>query len=220
MRIMTPDSKHWEPMAQRGMSREAIRRAVRQASAKAMAALPPVSPFLTIMISPDEPYSTIKETGVGGITFTEEYISITIDYNVPHGARDTIKHLRELATHEMVHASSYFNVEPWKPAPLQAVVYEGLGTVFEKQFANAQPLWGEGEDAATMQTWFEELKGLPEDAKNFDYLFDHPDGRRWIIYKTGTWVIETLLASGKYTLNDLVLMKYTDVLAAFERISR
>lgn len=217
MRIITPESKYWEVAASHGVGRDAVRRAVRVGARRALQQLPVVSQHLTIMISPDEPENTIAETGVGAITFTEEYVSIVFDYIVPYGAAQCLKYLRTTAGHEMVHAVSYFNVAGFTPAPLQAVVYEGLATVFEKQ-QGGLPLWGVYEDDTTMRSWLKELQALPVDRKNYEYLFAHPDGRKWVVYKTGTWLIEQLLANG-WQFDELLLLPYQEVLRKFGELS-
>ena len=215
MKIITLDSKYWQVAAKHGLTREAVHRAVYDGMVKARRQLPPISDYVTIAISPDEPENTIPETGAGAITFTEEYISIVFDYNVPYGTKSLLAHLRSTVGHELVHAVSYYNVEGFKPAPLQAVVYEGLATVFEKSNGNT-PLWVKYENDTTMNAWLDEIRHLPETEKNYDYLFSHPDGRRWIIYKTGTLMIEKLLAAGE-TLNDLMTLPYEEVLRKIER---
>lgn len=216
MRIITPESKYWEVAENHGVRRDAVRRTVRSAAQRASRQLPAASRYLTIMVSPDEPENTITETGVGGMTFTEEYISIVFDYNVPYGADVCLANLRSTAAHEVVHAVSYFNAGSFIPAPLQAVVYEGLATVFEeKQYGNLSP-WSQYEEVETMNQWLDEIAGLPTNHKNFDYLFTHPDGRRWIIYKTGTWMIETLLARG-VPFESLLKLPYSDVVGLYRK---
>lgn len=219
MRVITLESKYWQEAAKHGVTRTDIRRVVRAAAHEANKQLPSVSSFLNIVVGPLEPYETVKETGDMGITYSEEYISIGFDYMVPHGASELKATLRTTTLHEMVHAVSYVHVEAWKPAPLQAVVYEGLATVFEKQHGHNPPLWSQYEDDATMQEWLAEIKKLPVDVKNFDFLFNHPDGRKWVIYKTGTWMIEKLLAANKHSLHDLVKMPHEDVIALFEELN-
>ena len=216
MRIITPDSKYWAVAEEHGLSRAAVRRAVRTGASKALGLLPEVSEYLTIMVSPDDAENTIAETGDGGITFTEEYISIVFDYNVPYGVQSMVSHLRGTTGHEMVHAASYFNVEAFRPAPLQAVVYEGLATVFEKTHFRSIPPWSKYEDDLTMTQWFEEIAALPADSKNYDYLFHHPDERRWIIYKTGTWMIEKLLDTG-VDFDTLLQMSHSDVIRLYKK---
>ena len=216
MRIITPDSKYWAVAEERGLSRDAVRRAVRAGANKALGLLPDVSEYLTIMVSPDEAGNTIAETGDGGITFTEEYISLVFDYNVPYGVQSMLSHLRGTTGHEIVHAASYFNVEGFRPAPLQAVVYEGLATVFEKTHYSDTPPWSMYTDDSTMMRWFEEIAALPTDSKNYDYLFNHPDGRQWIIYKTGTWMIEKLLDTG-VDFDTLLRMPHNDVIQLYRK---
>lgn len=218
MRIITLESKYWAEAKKHGIKRADIRRLVREAAEAATKELPEVSPHLNIVICPADSSETIKETGDGGITYSEEYMSIVFDYAVPFGAEAVKESLRTTTMHEMVHAASYKNVEGWIPAPLQSVVYEGLATVYQKKHSQTPPLWSEYGDDATMQKWLDEIKTLPTDVKNFDYLFDHPDGRRWIIYKTGTWMIEKLLATKKHSFNELMNLPYKKVIRLFEEV--
>src|SRR5690606_7592667 len=165
MRIITLESRHWAKAAKNGVKRSDIRRIVRKAAENAAKELPNVSKHLNIVVAPADSWETIKETGGCGITYSEEYISIVFDYAVPYGVEAMKETVRTTTMHEMVHASSYKNSEAWKPAPLQAVVYEGLATVYEMRHSESAPLWSKYEDDKTMRSWLKEIKTLSPEVK-------------------------------------------------------
>ena len=190
MQVILRESKYWGIAEKNGITRTMVEDSITAGIEYALKKLPPVSDYLTIMVCADVAENVIPETGVAGITYTEEYMSIIFDAAVPLPREEIIANLRQLVIHEMVHAASYINAGKWIPAPLQAVVYEGLATYFEAKAPSATiPPWAKCEDDATMKEWLAEVSSLNTEMKNFDYLFDHPDGRRWIIYKTGMWIV-------------------------------
>jgi uncharacterized protein YjaZ len=99
---------------------------------------------------------------------------------------------------------------PYSPGP-EYIVSEGLATVFERDYASGDPLWGRYEDDRTMRQWLSELLAQG-DSINEDYLFDHPDGRRWIAYKTGAWVVDRVLHSTKVSFQWLTTHRAESVI--------
>jgi uncharacterized protein YjaZ len=94
---------------------------------------------------------------------------------------------------------------------LDARVTEGMASVFERDYAQATVPW------ATYTTeeakpWVEELRQLPPDAERRSWLFRHPDGRRWIAYKAGAYLVDRAMhASGK-SAAELVAMPTDQIL--------
>ena len=210
MNIHILQSKEWEHLSQKGMSSEEVYTTIRAATEEATPLLPPLSPYVNISVYPTRE-GLIKETGDMGFTYDEERIEILFDPTLPYGVEKHKEHLRATTFHELNHTARSL-VIPYDPSPLSDMVSEGTATVFERDFANGSPLWGLYEDEATMRQWLKEIKALPTNEKNYEYLFDHPDGRRWIIYKTGTWVIDHLIKSEQATLNELTLMPVEQVI--------
>ncbi len=62
--------------------------------------------------------------------------------------------------------------------------------------AGSQPLWGDYPD--DVGSWVAELKTLPASAPYWMWMFQHPDGRRWIGYRAGTYIADQAIsASGR-----------------------
>jgi Predicted Zn-dependent protease (DUF2268) len=77
------------------------------------------------------------------------------------------------------------------------VIREGLATAFERDFGGgAPPPWGQY--PPEVEEWTREVLALPHDAPRETWLFRHPDGRRWIGYRVGTFVADCAArATGK-----------------------
>ena len=210
MNIVSLNSKHWETMAEKGLEREVLVDTITQALNEAATHLPPLSPYLNIVISPDQEAS-IPETGDMGFTWDDELIDIYFDPTLPFGKESLLKNLRSTAFHELNHAARGVAI-PFETTPIEALVSEGLATHFDKQYTGTQAPWGIYEDDATMQAWLEEVLALPSGQKHPEYLFDHSDGRRWIIYKTGTWIVDRVMAEGHVSLQNLTVLPAQEIL--------
>lgn len=69
------------------------------------------------------------------------------------------------------------------------------------------------EDDATMQAWLQEIGAAKDDWSKRDALFfDHPGGRRWIAYKTGTWIIDRALRNSDKTIIELTTLPADDIM--------
>jgi uncharacterized protein YjaZ len=76
------------------------------------------------------------------------------------------------------------------------VVREGLATAFERDYGGKVPPWGEY--PPEIAQWTTELLEQPDDAPRGPWLFDHPDGRRWIGLRVGTYLVDRAMkATGK-----------------------
>ena len=90
------------------------------------------------------------------------------------------------------------------------VIAEGMATVFERDFAGAPAPWGEY--PADVSTWVKELMALPPNAQREHWMSRHPDGRRWIGYKAGAYLVDRAVnASGK-SVAELVSVRAEDVI--------
>lgn len=97
-----------------------------------------------------------------------------------------------------------------RSAFIDGVVCEGLATAFERDAAGATPLWGDYPD--DVRDWIAELLPLPASAPYVDWMFLHPDGRRWIGYRAGTFIADEAISRSGRTAADLVSTSYLEVL--------
>jgi uncharacterized protein YjaZ len=76
------------------------------------------------------------------------------------------------------------------------VIREGLATAFERDYGGASPAWGQYPPEVAQ--WTTELLAQPDDAPRKQWLFQHPDGRRWIGLRVGTYLIDRAMkATGR-----------------------
>lgn len=147
----------------------------------------------------------IPETGEGGFAYSPS--TITIAFDLDYADKTTqLQRLRATIFHESYHlVQGHTNEESSATytTALNSAIYEGMATIFEREFANSSPLWGNYSsiDKRTLSQWRDELLAIPI----ADYLnpdtgkwqqwasYDKADGTRWKLYKTGTWVVDEYL---------------------------
>jgi uncharacterized protein YjaZ len=116
--------------------------------------------------------------------------------------------LRSSLFHELHHLIRRTGVER---SLLEVAISEGMATAFERDFAGARAPWGHY--PPEVSSWVEELRHLPTTAERRHWLFRHPDGRRWVAYKAGTYLVDrAMCASGKSSA-DLASTSSAEVLS-------
>lgn len=217
MKVVALEAELWEVSAKYGMSSEDAESLVREYAEEAAALLPSDFAYLNLVINPVKPDMVIPETGVMGMAYSDEYISLTFDALLPYGHDATKSALRATVFHEMVHATTFAH-DPWQAGAIFGAITEGLATVFERDYAGSEPPWGKYEDDRTMKAWYEEIKSLPKTTeKQMQYFVDHDDGRKWIVYKVGAWAIDKLLANGE-DLPDLMRISHHEIIMKLEAL--
>ena len=141
----------------------------------------------------------IDITGTGGYAHSQNNIDLAFD---PSFDGDKIKQLNDLRGsyyHECYHLVQHFTGDEFDDAatPLPAIdnaIYEGAATRFEAIRAGTSPPWGEYESRDVMLGWLEQIKQLPYD---YDWnkwkFYDEATGNRWIMYRTGSFIIDQAL---------------------------
>jgi uncharacterized protein YjaZ len=87
---------------------------------------------------------------------------------------------------------------------MDGVVSEGLATAFERDAGGRLPPWGQYPQEAS--AWVAELLQLPLTAPYERWMFQHPDGRRRIGYRAGTYIADQAIAASGSSAADLVLV--------------
>lgn len=140
---------------------------------------------------PDAIIWTVDPGRHGGVTaITRQWLRATLFHELHHLARSTAAEPRSIVDHAL---------------------YEGMATAFERDFADVRPPWGAYPD--NVHEWARELNSLPENAPRRDWIYSHPDGRRWIGIKVGTYWVDQAIARSKRTSADFCTMQTRDVLA-------
>jgi hypothetical protein len=171
--------------------RRAIDEGARAAIAEVRRLLPGVPAHIELTVRPGA--NVIPETGEGGDAMPPNGIMLTIDPSRPGGVMAIMNAwLRPFMFHELHHLARYTAESP--RSMVEHAVSEGMATVFERDVAGSDPLWGRYPD--NVGVWATEILALPPDLSRKDWQ-EHSNGRRWVSYKVGTyWVDRAMRASG------------------------
>jgi uncharacterized protein YjaZ len=157
--------------------------------------------LLTVLAGTD----VIPETGEGGAAVAPGHVRWIVDPSRPEGVINIAKsRLRPVIFHELHHLVRGWVMYGGKPSTsfMHGVVSEGLATAFERDAAGSQPPWGiYSED---VRSWVDELLALPLSASYEHWMFRHPDGRRWIGYRAGTYIVDKAMEASGLSAAELV----------------
>jgi uncharacterized protein YjaZ len=163
----------------------------------------PLAPTVRLLVEPS--HSVLEATGDNAQTVAPDLIRWQVD-----PARDVVTvatdHLVKAFTHEAFHAARFRQLaaEAGGGSWINVAIGEGLATAFARDVAGADEPWSRY-DPAAIEGWAEELFVQPFDNTAFvDYRVRHADGREWIAYRVGTWLIDSLTARTGGTAADLV----------------
>src|SRR5262245_24918614 len=125
----------------------------------------------------------IPEMGEVGCALSPDHVSWTVDATRSEGVVEIARrHLRATLYHELHHVVRGWTAKAPRTSFMHGVVSEGLATVFERAGGRDAP-WGHY--PAHVSAWVAELLALPDDSSYESWMFQHPDGRRWIGYRAG-----------------------------------
>jgi uncharacterized protein YjaZ len=135
----------------------------------------------------------IPETGENGTAGYPGNVGWTVDPD--RDVLATIRtQLRPTLFHELHHLARASRLQT--TTLRDHVVSEGLATAFERDFAKVVVPWGEPPPDG--MAWTREILGQPETAALDPWMHRHPDGRRWIGMRVGTFLVDRATrASGR-----------------------
>lgn len=151
---------------------------------------------------------TLPNIGVMGATIGRKgRVVCTVDPSCAQGTLAIVRsQLRPMLFHELNHVmrkKGQSKAALSQRTLLDFVASEGLATVFERDEGGGQPPWGQY--PLEVQKWVKEIIDLPADASQQHWMFRHPDGRRWIGYKAGTYLVDqAVVAAGLSSSAELV----------------
>ncbi|TAH35173.1 hypothetical protein EYC59_02510 [Candidatus Saccharibacteria bacterium] len=156
-------------------------------------------------------YNLIDETHDNGHTHNSEFIEIAFDPEYFVGQPEAVlkSHIQGTVFHEMNHAARY-NLGIWHESFLDSCLLEGLATVFEREYAETTPLWGAY--PSNCDEWLQEVQRLGEGIDTGQYMFAHEDGRKWIGYKIGTYLVDQALQRSGKTIVELTQLTCSDIM--------
>lgn len=132
--------------------------------------------------------------------------------------------IKPVIFHEGYHiGQGFYNSNPC--SAIEAAIYEGCATVFERTYTDSTPKWGDYSmhDDETLHTWLEEIKTITAD-QYFEptgdtwrkWAFYDPETKEsWKIYKVGTWIVENALRKEELDIIDLNTMSADEILRHF-----
>lgn len=191
--------------------RELIRDVAAAAHAEARLHLPGLADRLILLVYSGS--NVIPEAGIGAAAIAPGVIACTLDPGHPSGLEQIVtSELRITLLHELHHLVRGFVMYGGKPAKtfMDFVVAEGLATAFERDVGGRVPPWGEYPDE--VRDWVDELRALPVDAPYQHWMFVHPDGRRWIGYRAGTYIADRAIAASSTSAGARAALETEEVL--------
>ena len=181
--------------------RRTIQRIADGTVAEARHQLPLLPTDLVLRVDADENVSDLTDSTATYAAPDRLYWSVD-----PHRGDGVVgtagSHLRSMLLHELHHLVRDTALP--RTSFMDSVISEGMASAFERDFAGASyPFMDYPNDVST---WVTELLALPNHdsfspegvAQRRHWLRQHPDGRRWIGYRAGTYVVDRAMrASGE-----------------------
>ncbi|HVX57985.1 MAG TPA: DUF2268 domain-containing putative Zn-dependent protease [Candidatus Saccharimonadales bacterium] len=212
MKILLADSPFWKELGEDFQKK--YKRAAESAYEEVTKLLPFGSGYVTFVVQPRE-YGLIAETHDIGRTHNSDLIELAFD---PKFARKNpqqiLDQVRPTVFHEMNHAAR-FNLNIWHTSFLDHCVLEGLAAVFARDYADYDALWGRY-DEGEARKWLAEIRKKEKTLDYDAYMFKHPDGRRWIGYKVGTYLIDQAVKNSGKSVVELSKLESADILTLAE----
>ncbi|MBL8606073.1 MAG: hypothetical protein JNL38_02085 [Myxococcales bacterium] len=200
----------------RAFSREeraAIERCAEGAVAEVRPLLPALATRLVLRVSAGT--DVIPETGETATAYPPDAVAWVVDATREGAVIATARaQLRFTLFHELHHLVRDAALP--RRSLLDHVVAEGLATAFERDSAGAKPAWGEYPEGAAR--WVKELEALPPKVDVSLWLYGrHPDGRRWVGLRAGTYLADRATRALGKTAAELVTTPTSAILEAAAR---
>lgn len=205
MKIVFADSEHQVNAAFKKQYSDNLKAAYLDA----IILLPFASKHITFIVYPRT--WSLMDTGDSAHTHNSELIELAFDPTFTKASKQVIlDDVRYSVFHEMNHAARY-NIEGiWHTTFLDSCIMEGLATAFTREHAGEKAAWADYPDDVT--DWIDEIIAKNDAFPWPAYSYDHPDGRKWIAYKVGTYIVDEALKKSDKTVIELTQMQCADIL--------
>lgn len=177
---------------------------------EASSLLSTTSKHINFFVQPRE-YDLIDETDDHGRAHNSDFLELAFNPTLDTaGLNAVIANIKPTVFHEVNHAAR-FNIPIWHATFLDGCIMEGLANVFARQYAHEKALWADytQENAAA---WLREIRDIGEGIAYDEYMYKHPDGRRWIGYKVGTYIVDEAIKKSGKSVIELTSMECADIL--------
>lgn len=152
--------------------------------------------------------------GVTGVAMTPEHIDIRISRQFQAGLDKAIaKGLLSTLYHEFHHLVRGWTVEhnEFLPSIPNAAVNEGLAVVFAEQMSGVHESWLDYPD--NVAQWLDEILELPLRSDYQQWMMGtHPDGRKYVGYRVGNYVIDSALKHSGLSINELTFKPVAELI--------
>lgn len=164
----------------------------------------------------------IPETGLYGFAYSSNIMTLQIDPEF-HDKDSQVRNLRPLIFHESMHIRQGYTGDKEPVTAIESAIYEGMATVIERDQCGVWEPWGEYRNLPeeNLKKWEKELTKLSIDEflKNTDdwKFWHHEKQERWIVYKTGMWMVDKVLQKHGLTILDLAPKTAKEVLELYHQ---
>ncbi len=163
-------------------------------------------------------------TGVGAFAFSHNQINLAVLKDFKDRALQK-RNLRSAFFHESFHLQQGFTYADSPFTALDAVIYEGSAIKFERDYGKNDAVYGNysAYSEEQLKQWLEEIRAVgTEYFENEDtwrkWAFYHPGyDEKWIVYKVGSWVLDSILATTKSDIIDFRNKSASEILELMEK---
>jgi hypothetical protein len=186
-----------EDWAKCAITKAEISKWINQYAKEAYDILEDVSNYLNIIVKLGLPHVSSTK-GVGGSTYDHELLDITFDVALPLGVEKFCRYLRETIFHEMNHVM-FIRYNPRQERQLYWAVLEGLGTVFDRDYAGGEHFTRGGENYTSKIATESEMRDwLKLNLKASTRSPNVPIDWVGMTYQVGVWLVDRAIKnSGK-----------------------
>jgi uncharacterized protein YjaZ len=217
--IFILERSEWADAEKNGLLRQTLREKISSAAHRANKFLN-LDDQVNIVVNLNEYGSgLIPETGTGGRTHDTGFVEYFIDPRLPRGAEYILRDdVNATVFHELNHAARWTALPEIDDRLIADAIFEGLATAFARDFGDSKSdgkLWGNYHDESenTLQNWAEELIAAGSDwTKRDELFFQNTDGRRWIGYKTGTWIVDRAAKNSSKSIPELSTLSVEEIM--------
>ena len=169
-------------------------------------------------------YGIVPETGVGGYAYSRSILTISVDPDFVDKV-EQLKRIRSTIFHESFHKLQDFTGESELYSPIESSIYEGMATIFEREYAGITQQYGDYHQTTeeNLLYWTKELKKINAkefaDEKTYSaWKYYHPKLKeRWIAYRVGTWIVDQVLTRYGLSILDLSTKTAAEIMRMYEQ---